>query len=95
MYNWYRNNKDEVSFKMKVDVLIPQQGLTSEEVVIVEIFKKVGEKVKTGEEILQMESEKANFPLESPTDGIIVEIRVKEQDEVNIGEVALVIEEDR
>ncbi|MEW5814036.1 MAG: biotin/lipoyl-containing protein [Spirochaetota bacterium] len=79
---------------MKTEVLIPQQGLTSEEVTILEIFKKVGDRVEKGDELFQMESEKSNFPLESPVKGTIVEIRVKEQDEVSIGMVALVIEED-
>ena len=79
---------------MQVNVLIPQQGLTSEIVTILEICKSEGDRVAQGDELLQMESEKASLFLESPVAGTILEIRVKVDEEVAIGETAMVIDEE-
>lgn len=77
---------------MKYEVLIPQQGLTTETVTITEIFKKPGDKVSKGDELLEMESEKATIALESPEEGIILEFRVKKGEEPQVGDIAVIIE---
>jgi len=57
------------------------------------IVKKVGDQVTEGEEIMILESMKMEMPVESPADGKITEIKVKETDAVNEGDVVAVLEE--
>lgn len=57
------------------------------------IVKKVGDQVSEGEEIMILESMKMEMPIESPADGKISEIKVKENDAVNEGDVVAVIQD--
>lgn len=68
-----------------VQIIAPNQGLTVTEIVIGEWYKKVGDNVEKGEEILQYESDKAVFQLESPADGKLSKIVAEEGDTIPIG----------
>lgn len=68
-----------------IQIVAPNQGLTVTEIVIGDWYKKVGDVVEKGEEILQYESNKAVLQLESPADGILSKIIAVEGDIVLIG----------
>lgn len=77
---------------MNVDVFIPQQGLTTETVIILNWLIKVGDSVKESDIILETESEKAVLEVESPAAGVISKILYDVGDEVSIGETVAIIE---
>ena len=59
---------------------------------VVRVEKQPGESVTAGEAILILESMKMEMPLESPVDGKVKEIRVKEGQSVAEGDVLAVVE---
>lgn len=58
---------------MAVAVLMPKQGNTVEECILVGWKKKKGEAVKTGDIIASIETDKATFDIEATADGEILE----------------------
>ncbi|MBN1123113.1 MAG: 2-oxo acid dehydrogenase subunit E2 [Anaerolineae bacterium] len=56
---------------MTTEVYIPQLGQTVEDVVIVDWLVKDGDKVEQGQEILEVETDKAVFPIEAMGKGTI------------------------
>lgn len=63
---------------MATPVLMPKQGNSVEECLIVGWKKKVGDAVKQGEALAVMETDKATFELESPADGTLLALFVSE-----------------
>jgi len=59
---------------------------------LLELKVKVGDKVKSGQELAIFESMKMEVPSLSPADGVVKAIRKKAGDFVNEGEVYLEIE---
>ena len=59
---------------------------------VVRIEKRPGDAVAAGEAILILESMKMEMPLESPVDGRVKEVRVKEGQAVAEGDVLAVVE---
>jgi acetyl-CoA carboxylase biotin carboxyl carrier protein len=59
---------------------------------VVRIEKSPGDAVTAGEVILLLESMKMEMPLESPVDGLVREIRVKEGQAVAEGDILAVVE---
>jgi acetyl-CoA carboxylase biotin carboxyl carrier protein len=55
------------------------------------IEKKVGDQVKTGDVLVILESMKMEMPVEAPEDGKVTEIRCKEAQPVNEGDVLVVL----
>ena len=55
------------------------------------IEKKVGDQVKAGDVLVILESMKMEMPIEAPEDGRVKEIRVKEAQPVNEGDVLVVL----
>lgn len=79
---------------MKVDVLLPQWGMGMSEGLIVQWNKKVGDQVKEGDLLAEIETEKAAQELESPADGVLTEIKVGENERAKVRAVIAVIETD-
>ncbi len=77
---------------MKIEIKVPQQGLTTEYVVLKKWIVQAGQKVKKNMPIAEIESEKAALELESPADGILVEIIAQPDEELTIGQVMGYIE---
>jgi 2-oxoisovalerate dehydrogenase E1 component len=75
-----------------IEVVIPNLGLTITEVSIAKWHKKTGDEVKTGEPLLDFESEKSVIELESPAGGRLNNIIAAEGTTVLIGAVVGVIE---
>ncbi|MFK4002522.1 dihydrolipoamide acetyltransferase family protein [Qipengyuania sp. NPDC077563] len=71
---------------------MPDIGEGIAEAEIVQWHKKVGDMVKEDEEFVDMMTDKATVPMESPVDGKILEIAGEEGDMVSIGSMLVVIE---
>jgi len=55
-------------------------------------FKQPGEDIKTGEDIVELVTDKATFNMPSPATGKIKELLVNEGDSANVGQVIATIE---
>jgi pyruvate/2-oxoglutarate dehydrogenase complex dihydrolipoamide acyltransferase (E2) component len=77
---------------MRIEIKVPQQGLTTEYVVLRKWMVRVGQKVKKNMPVAEIESEKATLEIESPADGVLVEITAQVDDELTIRQVMGYIE---
>ncbi|WP_395137600.1 2-oxo acid dehydrogenase subunit E2 [Armatimonas sp.] len=68
-----------------VDVLVPQMGEGLQEVLIVEFFKKPGDRIARDEPFYSMETDKATMEVECLHEGILVEWLADEGDTLEIG----------
>ncbi len=69
---------------MAINVIMPRQGQSVETCIIGDLLKKKGDQVTEGEIILTFETDKAQFDLESPASGILLELFCKSGDEVAV-----------
>lgn len=77
-----------------MDLCMPKFEETSESAVLVKWLKKAGDRVHAGEAVAEVETEKFSHPLESPTNGTLVELRVAEGGDIPVGTVLAVIAPD-
>jgi len=77
---------------MKIDVVMPKMGESLNEGTIIAWLKAVGDVVKKDEIIYEITTDKVDTEIPSPVDGILVEIKVKEQETVDVDTVVAVIE---
>jgi pyruvate/2-oxoglutarate dehydrogenase complex dihydrolipoamide acyltransferase (E2) component len=79
---------------MKKDVVIPRLGSSdeSDEVRVLRWIKNQGDKVRKGEALLEVETDKVNVEIEAPDDGELLEISVQEGDFIKFGAVVAVID---
>jgi pyruvate dehydrogenase E2 component (dihydrolipoamide acetyltransferase) len=69
---------------MAIAVIMPKQGQSVETCIITKWFKNKGESISTGDLLLSYETDKAAFDLESPSDGILLDVFFGEGDEVPV-----------
>ncbi len=69
---------------MATAVIMPRQGQSVETCIITKWFKGKGDTVSTGELLFSYETDKAAFDLESPADGILLDIFYSEGAEVPV-----------
>src|SRR5947209_10259648 len=74
-----------------MDVLMPQLGETVAEGKISTWFKAVGEEVKPGDNLFEIETDKVSMEVPSITAGVLAEIRVSAGDVAPVGAVVAVI----
>ncbi|MBV9181354.1 MAG: lipoyl domain-containing protein [Acidobacteria bacterium] len=68
-------------------VVVPKSGgVTSTKATVVRWLKQEGEPVKQGELLVELETEKVSYELESPWDGVLVKILAQEATEVPVGD---------
>lgn len=79
---------------MKKEVIMPKIGLDMDEGTILTWYKKVGDPVKKGDVLLEIETDKATTDVESALDGTLTEIVEEEDATVDIGEVIAWVEVD-
>src|SRR5919201_3367801 len=72
---------------MATDVVMPRLSDSMEEGTILKWLVSQGDEVKRGQEIVEIETDKANMTYEADTDGTLVEIVAQEGDTLPIGEV--------
>jgi len=79
---------------MKKAVVIPRLGSSdeSDEVRILRWIKNQGDKVRKGEALLEVETDKVNVEIEAPDNGELLEISAREGDFVKFGAVVAVID---
>jgi pyruvate dehydrogenase E2 component (dihydrolipoamide acetyltransferase) len=69
---------------MATPLVMPRQGNTVENCVLIEWKKKKGDPVATDDIICEVETDKAVFDLESPVDGILLDVFFDEGDEIPV-----------
>ena len=69
---------------MATNIIMPQAGQDIEDGRVIKWHKKVGDCVKEREVILDVETDKAVFSVESPADGVLLKIIFKEDEIVHI-----------
>ncbi len=72
---------------MSVDVVMPRLSDSMEEGTILRWLKSPGDEVALGEELVEIETDKANMVYEAPAAGALIEILAGEGDTLPIGEV--------
>ncbi|MBN2312363.1 MAG: 2-oxo acid dehydrogenase subunit E2 [Sedimentisphaerales bacterium] len=76
---------------MAKDVRLPQLGQTMEEGTIVNCLVQVGDEVKKGDVLFEIETDKATLEMESPSDGFVKHILVAVDETLAVGEPLLVL----
>lgn len=61
-------------------------GLPTTKVNVVRWLKQEGEAVKRGDAVVELETEKVNYELDSPTDGVLLKILTREGAAVPVGD---------
>ncbi|MCL6099101.1 MAG: 2-oxoglutarate dehydrogenase, E2 component, dihydrolipoamide succinyltransferase [Bacteroidetes bacterium] len=77
---------------MKVEIVMPQMGESITEGTLIKWHKKKGDTVKKDEIIYEIATDKVDTEIPSPENGILVDIKVFEQETVKVGTVVAVIE---
>jgi len=76
---------------MAKEVRLPQLGQTMEEGTIVGCMVKVGDEVKKGDVIFEIETDKATLEMESPADGFVKHVLVETDQTLPVGAPLLVL----
>ena len=76
---------------MPAEITMPQLSDTMTEGTVVKWNKKEGDKVRSGEEIADVETDKATMPMEAFESGTLAAILIKEGDKVPVGGVLAVL----
>jgi pyruvate/2-oxoglutarate dehydrogenase complex dihydrolipoamide acyltransferase (E2) component len=56
-------------------------------VIVVKWLKRKGQKVLQGEPLVELQTDKVNYELDSPVEGVLLEIVAKEDSEVPVGDM--------
>jgi pyruvate dehydrogenase E2 component (dihydrolipoamide acetyltransferase) len=72
---------------MAVEIFMPKLGMSMKEGTVVEWLKKKGDKVKKGESVAVISSDKIETDIEAPQDGVLLEILVEQDETVEVGKV--------
>ena len=72
---------------MSADVVMPRLSDSMEEGTILRWLKSPGEEVALGDELVEIETDKANMVYEAPAAGSLIEVVAAEGDTLPIGEV--------
>ena len=72
---------------MAEDVVMPRLSDSMEEGTILKWMKSKGDEVSVGDELVEIETDKANMVYEADTAGALIEIVADEGDTLPIGEV--------
>ena len=83
----------ESGIDMTVEVKVPSFGESVSSVVLVEWLKQVGDAVASGEELVEVESDKATKKCVSPSAGIVTKLLKAAGDSADVGEGIALIDE--
>ena len=76
---------------MPVQITMPQLSDTMTEGTVVKWHKKEGDKVKQGEELVDVETDKATMPFEAAESGTLAHVAVREGEKVPVGALIAVL----
>ncbi len=79
---------------MAKEITLPQLGQTMEEGIIINCPVKAGQKVKKGDVLFEIETDKVTFELESPDESFVKAIFAQPGQTVSVGEVLLILGEE-
>ncbi|HEV2269734.1 MAG TPA: dihydrolipoamide acetyltransferase family protein [Steroidobacteraceae bacterium] len=74
-----------------MDVLMPQLGETVDNGTVVAWFRRIGESVREGDPLFELETEKVTTEIPAPADGLLTEILVEAGQNVRVGSKLAVI----
>ncbi|HEY3323470.1 MAG TPA: thiamine pyrophosphate-dependent enzyme [Planctomycetota bacterium] len=74
----------ETSEIQHIDILVPRQSPTDEDATLVRYLVDVGQPVKTGTPLLEMEANKGSFEVESTHDGVVAKLHAKPGERVKV-----------
>jgi pyruvate dehydrogenase E2 component (dihydrolipoamide acetyltransferase) len=74
-----------------MEVLMPQLGETVDKGKVTTWFKKVGDPIKPGDNLFEIETDKVSMEVPSTTTGVLAEIRVQVGEDAPVGAVVAVI----
>lgn len=74
-----------MSEQSRTPVVVPTIGESISSAYISQWYKQVGEAVSEGDDLLEVDSDKASLAVPSPVSGVVVELVAEEGDEVPIG----------
>lgn len=77
---------------MRIDVKMPKLGESLTEGTVLKWWKKVGDRVKKDETLLEVSTDKVDSEIPSPVDGVLVELVAQEQETVEIDAILARIE---
>jgi pyruvate/2-oxoglutarate dehydrogenase complex dihydrolipoamide acyltransferase (E2) component len=78
---------------MKVGLKLSRVGMSMEEATITRWRKLPGEAFSKGEALYDIETEKVTMEVEAPCDGIMIEPKVAEGDNAEVGQVVCTIDQ--
>jgi 2-oxoglutarate dehydrogenase E2 component (dihydrolipoamide succinyltransferase) len=78
---------------MTIEIKVPPLGESVSEASIAKLRKKVGDAVKADELILELETDKVTLEVNAPANGVISDLKVKEGDNVKVGDLVAVMQE--
>ena len=76
----------------EVEVIMPRLGQEMTKGIIVEWYKKEGDRVDKLEPLFQIDTEKATIDVESEVAGVLEKILVMENEEALVGQVVAIVE---
>lgn len=75
-----------------LEIKMGSLGIALDVVTVTKIYSKEGDNVTKGEPIIAVESSKVSFEIYAPEEGMIKEIKVKEGETVNVGDIVATLE---
>lgn len=72
---------------MPTEIVVPDLGESIVEATVANWLKKEGDRVKVGEAVVELETDKVNLEVGAETDGVLVKILHQPGDDVKIGDV--------
>ena len=76
-------------------VLVPKLGEMTAEVVMIEWYVAVGDRVEVGDPLARVETDKVEADVPAPIAGVVTLLTVEPDDEVAVGDPMCEIEESR
>ena len=76
---------------MSNQILVPSLGESITEATVSKWLKQIGEQVNSDEPLVELETDKVNVEVPSPSDGTLSTIQVKEGDTVKVGSILGVV----
>ena len=78
---------------MTMEITLPALGENIDSATVTKVFVKVGDTIQKDQPIMELDTEKASVDVPASSSGTVKEIRVKEGDVLNVGQVVLILEE--
>jgi pyruvate/2-oxoglutarate dehydrogenase complex dihydrolipoamide acyltransferase (E2) component len=74
-----------------IEIKVPRMGEAVCEATIAQWFKKPGDVVKTGDDLVELETEKVNLTIPAEVDGVLIGIQRQVGDTVHPGDVVATV----